>query len=71
MNIDDVEKKVNLFDGNDFLLWRAQIEDYLKMKKLEKTLAGKLPNGMTEEDFLKIDEMTLGAVRLSLSNEVQ
>ena len=71
MNIDDVSKKVDKFDGNDFLLWRSQIEDYLKMKKLGKTLSGKLPKDMKEEYFVEMDEMALGAVRLSLSNEVR
>lgn len=71
MNLDDVVKKVDKFDGNDFLLWKSQIEDYLKMKKLGKTLSGKIPKDMKEEDFVEMDEMALGAVRLSLSNEVR
>lgn len=50
---------------------RSEIEDYLKMKNLGKTLSGKLPKGMNEEDFVEMDEMALGAVRLSLSNEVR
>ncbi|KAL6178576.1 hypothetical protein ACLB2K_050094 [Fragaria x ananassa] len=40
------------------------------MKKLAKTLDGKLPQGMHEEDFVEMDMMSLGAIRLSLSNEV-
>jgi hypothetical protein len=71
MSIEDVEKRVDKFDGNDFSLWRSQIEDYLNMKKLAKTLEGKLPKDMKEEEFVEMDRMALGAVRLSLSNDVR
>ncbi|KAL6223431.1 hypothetical protein ACLB2K_006818 [Fragaria x ananassa] len=36
------------------------------MKKLSKTLDGKLPQGMVEEDFVEMDRIALGS--LSLSN---
>ncbi len=41
------------------------------MKKLAKTLNGKLPKYMEEEAFVEMDRMALGAVRLTLSNEVR
>ena len=50
MSIEDVEKRVDKFNGHDFSLWRSQIEDYLNMKRLAKTLNGMLPKGMEEED---------------------
>ncbi|XP_024199952.1 uncharacterized protein LOC112203184 [Rosa chinensis] len=70
MSIEDVEKRVDKFDGNDFSLWRSQIEDYLNIKKLAKTLEGKLPKDMKKEEFVEMDKMALGAVRLSLSNDL-
>ncbi len=48
MSIEDVEKRVDKFNSHDFSLWRSQIEDYLNMKRLAKTLDGKLPKGMEE-----------------------
>ncbi|XP_050374614.1 uncharacterized protein LOC126792179 [Argentina anserina] len=71
MSIEDVKKRVDKFDGNDYSIWRSQIEDYLSMKKLAKTSSGKLPKEMKEEVsvFSPLESKELREVEAKLEKE--
>lgn len=71
MSINNVEKKVDKFDGRDFLLQSSHIENYLDLKKLYVPLSLKKPKDMEQEEWDELDGMAFAAIQLTLTNEVR
>ena len=59
--------KVEKFDGQNYQLWKMQIEDYLYQRDLYLPLDEKSrPTKMTDEEWNILDRKALGSIRLSL-----
>ena len=61
---EDGKFRVDKFNGENFLLWKMQMEDYLYQKDLYLTLSGKTkkPTGMTDVEWEILDRKALGIV---------
>ena len=64
--------KVEKFNGQNFQLWKMQMEDYLYQKDLFLPLGGKAkqPTAMKDEEWEVLDRKALGTIRLSLASSV-
>ena len=64
--------RVEKFNGQNFSLWKMQMEDYLYQKDLYLPLGRKtkMPMGMTDEEWNLLDRKALGTVRLCLAASV-
>ena len=64
--------KVEKFNGQNFQLWKMQMEDYLYQKDLYVSLDGKAkkPASMTDEEWAILDRKALGTIRLCLAASV-
>jgi len=64
--------KVEKFNGQNFGLWKMQMEDYLYQKDLFLPLGGKAkqPTTMKDEEWEVLDRKALGTIRLSLASSV-
>jgi hypothetical protein len=58
--------KVDKFNGENYNIWKIQMEDYLYHKDLYLPLGGITKNltTMKDEEWEVIDKNTLGAIRL-------
>ena len=65
----DEGKKVEKFNGQNYQLWKMQMEDYLYQKDLWRPLEGKAkkPAAMSDEDWEILDRKALGSIRLCLA----
>ena len=64
--------RVDRFNGQNFQLWKMQMEDYLYQKDLWKPLEGKMKNqgSMSIEEWDLLDRKALGSIRLCLAPSV-
>ena len=64
--------KVEKFNGQNFQLWKMQMEDYLYQKDLYVPLDGKAkkPAAMTDVEWKILDRKALETVRLCLAASV-
>ena len=69
---DDNKFRVKKFNGQNFPLWKIQMEDYLYQKDLYLPLSGKTkkPMAMTDAEWNILDRKALGTVRLCLAASV-
>jgi hypothetical protein len=63
---------VEKFNGQNYQLWKMQMEDYLYQKDLFLPLSGvaKKPVAMKDEEWEILDRKALGTIRLSLAASV-
>jgi hypothetical protein len=66
---EDGKFRVEKFNGQNYQLWKMQMEDYLYQKDLFLPLGGvtKKPTTMKEEEWDILDKKALGMIRLSLA----
>ena len=64
--------RVEKFNGQNFSLWKMQMEDYLYQKDLYLPLGGKTkkPTDMDDEKWNLLDRKALGTIRLCLAASV-
>ena len=69
---EDGKFRAEKFNGQNFSLWKMQMEDYRYQKDLYLPLAGKtkMPTGMKDEEWNLLDRKALGTVRLCLTVSV-
>ena len=65
---EDGKFRVEKFNGQNFLLWKMQMEDYLYQKYLYLPLSrkAKKPTAMTDVEWKILDRKAIGTVRLCL-----
>ena len=70
---DEGKLRVDRFNGQNFQLWKMQMEDYLYQKDLWKPLEGKTKNqgSMSNDEWDLLDRKTLGSIRLCLAPSVE
>jgi len=66
----DSKLRIEKFKGKDFTYWLMQITDYLQSRKLVKSLKGKKPDTISEEDWEEMDVVAFSMVRLTLSKSI-
>ena len=61
--------RVDRFNGQNFQLWKMQMEDYLYQKDLWKPLEGKAKNqgSMSNDECDLLDRKALGSIQLCLA----
>eukprot|EP00253_Pinus_taeda_P002281 PITA_02281 len=66
---EDGKFRVEKFNGQNFLLWKIHMEDYLYQKDLYLPLGGKtkMPTSMTDEEWNLLNRKALGTVRMCLA----
>ena len=64
--------RVEKFNGQNYQLWKMQIEDYLYQKDLYLPLGekAKQPAAMKDEEWEVLDRKALGTIRLCLASLV-
>ena len=64
--------RVEKFNGQNFQLWKMQMEDYLYQKDLYLPLGGKTkqPTTMKDEEWESLDRNSLETIRLCLDSSV-
>jgi hypothetical protein len=69
---EDGKFRVEKFNGQNYQLWKMQMEDYLYQKDLFLPLSGvaKKPVAMKDEEWEILDRKALGTIRLSLAASV-
>jgi len=69
---EDGKFRVEKFNGQNFSLWKMQMEDYLYQKDLYLPLGGKtkMPTGMKDKEWNLLDRKALGTIRLCLAVSV-
>ena len=69
---EDGKFRVEKFNGQNFSLWKMQMEDYLYQKDLFLPLSRKTkkPTAMTDEEWNLLDRKALGTIRLCLAASV-
>jgi hypothetical protein len=69
---EDGKFRVEKFNGQNYQLWKMQMEDYLYQKDLFLPLSGvaKKPTAMKDEEWEILDRKALGTIRLSLAASV-
>ena len=67
--MEDGKFRIEKFNGQNFPLWKMQMEDYLYQKDLYLPLSGKTkkPVAMTDVEWNILDRKALGIVRLCLA----
>jgi hypothetical protein len=66
---EDGKFRVEKFNGQNYQLWKMQMEDYLYQKDLFLPLSGveKKSAAMKDEEWEILDRKALGTIRLSLA----
>jgi hypothetical protein len=69
---EDGKFRVEKFNGQNYQLWKMQMEDYLYQKDLFLPLGGieKKSTTMKDEEWEVLDRKALGMIRLSLAASV-
>jgi hypothetical protein len=69
---EDGKFRVEKFNGQNYQLWKMQMEDYLYQKDLFLPLSGvaKKSAAMKDEEWEILDRKALGTIRLSLAASV-
>ena len=64
--------RVDKFNGQNYQLWKTQMEDYLYQKDLYLPLGEKekQPAAMKDEEWEVLDRKELGTIRLCLASSV-
>jgi hypothetical protein len=67
--LEDGKFRVEKFNGENYQLWKMQMEDYLYQKDLFLPLSGvaKKPTAMKDEEWEILDRKALGTIWLSLA----
>jgi hypothetical protein len=67
---EDGKFRVEKFNGQNYQLWKMQMEDYLYQKDLFLPLGGieKKPMTMKDEEWEVLDRKALGTIQLSLAS---
>ena len=62
--MDEGKLRVDRFNGQNFQLWKMQMEDYLYQKYLWKSLEGKARNqgSMSNDEWDLLDRKALGSI---------
>jgi hypothetical protein len=70
--VEDGKFRVEKFNGQNYQLWKMQMEDYLYQKDLFLPLGGIKKKSMTmkDEEWEVLDRKALGTIRLSLATSV-
>ena len=70
--MEDGKFRVEKFNGQNYQLWKMQMEDYLYQKDLYLPLGGKAskPTSMTYEEWEILDRKEMGTIWLSLVTSV-
>jgi hypothetical protein len=70
--VEDGKFRVKKFNGQNYQLWKMQMEDYLYQKDLFLPLGGiaKKTTAMKDEEWEFLDRKALGTIRLSLAMSV-
>jgi hypothetical protein len=70
--VEDGKFRVEKFNGQNYQLWKMQMEDYLYQKDLFLPLGGveKKPMIMKDEEWDILDRKALGMIRLTLEASV-
>ncbi|KAH9291071.1 hypothetical protein KI387_044642, partial [Taxus chinensis] len=65
---DEGRSRVDKFNGQNFILWKMQMEDYLYQKDLYTPLSEKVnkPSSMTDAEWDLLDRKALGTIQLCL-----
>ena len=64
----DVEK----FDGtNNFGMWQCEVQDILFQQELDVALEESRPEDVDEKDWIRINRLACGTIRLCLSKELK
>jgi hypothetical protein len=68
----DGKFRVEKFNGQNYQLWKMQMEDYLYQRDLFLPLSrvAKKPTAMKDEEWEILDRKALGTIRLSLAVSV-
>ena len=69
---EDGKFRVKKFNGQNYQLWKMQMEDHLYQKDLYLPLGGNesKPTSMTDEEWKILDRKPLGTIRLCLAASV-
>jgi hypothetical protein len=69
---EDGKFRVKKFNGQNYQLWKMQMEDYLYQKDLFLPLGGiaKNPTAMKDKEWEILDRKALGTIQLSLAASV-
>ena len=69
---DEGKLRVDKFNGQNFQLWKMQMEDYLYQKDLWKPLEGKTKNqgSMSNDEWDLLKKKELGSIQLFLQPSV-
>jgi hypothetical protein len=69
---EDGKFRVEKFNGQNYQLWKMQMEDYLYQKDLFLPLGGIEKKSMTmkDEEWEVLDRKALGMIRLSLAASI-
>ena len=61
---DEGKLRVDRFNGQNFQLWKMQMEDYLYQKDIQKSLEGKAKNqgSMSNDEWDLLDRKALGRI---------
>ena len=67
--MEDLKLRVEKFNGQNYPLWKMQMEDYLYQKDLYLPLGGKAakPAAMKDEEWNLLDRKALGTIWLCLA----
>ena len=69
---EDLKLRVDKFNGQNYPLWKMQMEDFLYQKDLYLPLGGRAAKAfaMKDEDWNLLDRKELGTIRLCLAVSV-
>ena len=69
---EDLKLRVEKFNGQNYPLWKMQMEDYLYQKDMYLPLGGKAAKlaAMKDEEWNLLDRKALGTIRLCLAASV-
>jgi len=70
MALEEGKIRIKRFYRSNFGYWKMQIEDFLRLKKLHKTLMRMKQKDMTNKEWEKLDGQTLSCVWLMLARNV-
>ena len=70
--VEEGKFRVEKFNGQNYQLWKMQMEDYLYQKDLYLSLGGKEKQSaaMKDEEWEVLDRKALGTIRLFLASSV-
>ncbi|KAL6211098.1 hypothetical protein ACLB2K_016326 [Fragaria x ananassa] len=58
------------FNGRNYTIWKAKMEDLLYCKDLSSPIEGNKPNAMSDEEWKKLNRKCIGVIRQWLDDNV-